>query len=591
MPIRSFVVRLNACVAALLGATGMTAAVHAALPAGGPGASAAKVTDQIIIKYREQDVAAMQAAEAGVTVQAMGLAQAAAQRHGVSLQATRQTADRALVARLSSRLPVAEVERIAAEIAQSDPSVLYAEPDRMKRVLLTPNDPMYGNQWHYHERTAGMNLPLAWSLGAGGGITVAVIDTGYRGHADLRGNIVAGYDFISDATMANDGNGRDSNPADTGDWTDAGECGDGWEASDSSWHGTHVAGTIAATTGNALGVAGVAYGAKVMPVRVLGKCGGYDSDIADAIVWASGGAVSGVPGTATPARVLNLSLGGSGPCGATMQAAINSARSRKSVVVVAAGNSSADASGFSPANCTGVITVAAVGRTAERAYYSNYGAVVEIAGPGGDQSWSEADGVLSTSNAGLKGPAGDAYAYYQGTSMATPHVAGAVALMLSKNPALTPDQVLARLRASTKPFANCTGCGSGLVDAYEASLSASATAVAEAEGNNTYATAQVLSPTNAVVSGSMATSSDLDIYKVTVQPGHWLIASMAPGSYASDFDLFLVNSAGTVLARSERSAGLTDRVTYKNAKAVAQTLYVRVVYRSQPGAYTMNVRH
>ncbi|MFZ5549630.1 MAG: S8 family peptidase [Pseudomonadota bacterium] len=576
---------MSALLAAGLSALG----AQAALPAGAPTKAVSGGTDQIIIKYRE-DGQKMEGLDTGISSAAMGLAQAAAERHGVTLRVARRTATRAIVAKLGQRLPEAQVEQIAAEIAQADPSVLYAEPDRIKRIMVTPNDPMFANQWHYHEATAGMNLPLAWSQGAGGGVTVAVIDTGYRGHADLRGNIVPGYDFISDLAVANDGDARDGNAADPGDWTEAGECGGGSGASNSSWHGTHVAGTVAAVTHNGVGVAGVAYGAKVMPVRVLGKCGGYDSDIADAIIWASGGSVAGVPNTTTPARVLNLSLGGSGPCGATTQAAVNSARSRKSVVVVAAGNSGDDASGYSPANCSGVITVAAVGRTADRAYYSNYGSAVEIAAPGGDQSWSETDGVLSTSNAGLTTPKADSYAYYQGTSMASPHVAGAVALMLSKNLNLTPDQVLGRLRASTKPF-YCSGCGSGTVDAYEAIRSATATAVTEVEANNTYATAQVIAPTNAVVSGSISSVSDLDIYKVVVQPGHWLIASMAPWSNASDFDLYLVSTSGSVLAKSEKSAGLTDRVTYKNNKAVAVTLYLRLVYYSTTGSYTMNVRH
>lgn len=547
-------------------------------------------TDQIIIKYRD-DGSMAKVAGAELSPAATGLAQAAAERHGVTLRVARRTATQAVVAKLSGRLPESQVAQIAAEIAQSDPSVLYAEPDRIKRVLVTPDDPLFANQWHYHESVAGMNLPLAWSQGAGGGVTVAVIDTGYRAHADLRGNIVPGYDFISDTAVSNDGDGRDSNAADTGDWTDAGECGIGSGASNSSWHGTHVAGTVAAVSHNGVGVAGVAYGAKVMPVRVLGKCGGYDSDIADAIIWASGGSVAGVSNTTTPARVLNLSLGGSGPCGATTQAAVNSARSRKSVVVVAAGNSGDDASGYSPANCTGVVTVASVGRTGGRAYYSNYGSAVEVAGPGGDQSWSDSDGVLSTSNAGLKAPQGDSYAYYQGTSMAAPHIAGAVALMLSKNSSLTPDQVLARLRASTKPFqSSCFGCGSGLVDGYEAIRSATATAVTEVESNNTYATAQAIAPTNAVISGSISSTNDLDIYKVIVEPGHWLIASMAPWANASDFDLYLVSTSGAVLAQSRKGAGLTDRVTYKNNKAVAVTLYIRLVYYSTTGSYTMNVR-
>jgi serine protease len=333
--------------------------------------------------------------------------------------------------------------------------------------LATPNDPMYSQQWDFFEATGGLRLPAAWDKSTGSGINVAVIDTGYRPHADLSGQILPGYDFIANTTIANDGNGRDSDASDPGDWTPAGSCSAGVPASDesSSWHGTHVAGTIAAKTNNGVGVAGVAYGAKIVPARVLGRCGGYTSDIADAIVWTSGGSVTGVPANANKARVLNLSLGGSGACDATTQNAINSARSRGAVVVVAAGNSNVNASNASPANCAGVIAVAATGRSGGKASYSNYGTVVDVAAPGGDYG----AGILSTLNSGTSTPASDSYASYMGTSMATPHVAGVAALMLSANPNLTPDEVEARLKSTARAFpAACPGCGAGIVDAEAA---------------------------------------------------------------------------------------------------------------------------
>lgn len=193
-------------------------------------------------------------------------------------------------------------------------------------------------RWAFGTTNAGLNIRPAWDKATGSGTVVAVIDTGITSHADLNANILAGYDFISDATTARDGNGRDSNAADEGDWYAANECGAGIPAASSSWHGTHVAGTVAAVTNNTTGVAGTAYGAKVVPVRVLGKCGGSLSDIADAIVWASGGTVSGIPANANPAEVINMSLGGGGSCSTTMQNAINGAVSRGTTVVVAAGN-------------------------------------------------------------------------------------------------------------------------------------------------------------------------------------------------------------------------------------------------------------
>src|SRR5439155_26204113 len=164
----------------------------------------------------------------------------------------------------------------------------------------------------------------AWDTTSGAGVTVAVLDTGITPHSDLTGNVIAGYDFISDPPTARDGDGRDPNPNDEGDWFNAGECGSTTPET-SSWHGTHVAGTIGALTDNGVGVAGIARNARIEPVRVLGKCGGFTSDIADAITWASGGRVSRVPRNPNPAKVINMSLGGSGACGRTFQRPIDGA--------------------------------------------------------------------------------------------------------------------------------------------------------------------------------------------------------------------------------------------------------------------------
>jgi serine protease len=580
---------MNARWAGLLAAGIATFGAQAAMPTGAVPSARSSTTDQIIIKYRDDD-SMSQATDAGPSFTAMGLAEAAARRHGVTLKVVRRAATRAVVAKLSGHLPEGQVERIAAEIAQVDPSVLYAEPDRIKRALGVPNDTRYSEQWHYFESIAGLNLPLAWGLGTGAGVVVAVLDTGYRPHADLAANLVAGYDFISDLAMAADGNGRDSSALDPGDWTSFNECGDGGDSTNSSWHGTHVAGTIAAVTNNNAGIAGVAYGAKVQPVRVLGKCGGYDSDIADAIVWASGGAVAGVPANTRPARVLNLSLGGSGPCGATTQAAINGARSRNSVVVVAAGNESVDAANSSPANCAGVIPVASVNRSGGLAYYSNFGDVVLVAAPGGDTSFLEGNGILSTLNTGLQGPGNDTYAYYQGTSMATPHVAGAVALMLSRNPSLLPSGVHTRLRTSVKLFpSDCEGCGAGIVDAYWASIAAVSNSVSEKEANNTRATAQVITSRNTAFN-AVTGSGDVDYLKVTLPARTTLRVSLSPNVSTRDVDLVLEDAKGAVLGRSELLAGLTDRVIYRNATAAAMTVYVKSVYYSGgAGNYAMSL--
>ncbi len=349
------------------------------------------------------------------------------------------------------------------EALANHPDVAYVEPNAWMHIAMTPNDTRYGEQWHYFEATGGLNLPLAWDLANGSGVVVAVLDTGSTSHADLNANVVAGYDFISSSATARDGNGRDANPQDEGDWYAANECQAGWPASNSSWHGTHVAGTIAAVTNNNSGVAGVAFGAKVQHVRVLGKCGGTLADIADAIVWASGGSVSGVPANATPAKVINMSLGGSGTCGSTYQNAITSAVNRGSVVIVAAGNENTNASNSRPANCNNVVAVAAVGRNGGRASYSNYGAVVDVAAPGGGGT-----GVLSTLNTGTTVPGSASYAFYQGTSMATPHVAGVAALILSVS-SKSPSEIETILKSTTRAFpATCSQCGTGIVDALAA---------------------------------------------------------------------------------------------------------------------------
>ena len=277
---------------------------------------------------------------------------AVSQRLNVKLERVRELGTGADLIRVNGKK--GDRERVA-QMLSKNPHVVYAEVDRMLQPLATPNDSRYNEQWHYFEATGGLNVDTAWDQSTGTGVRVAVLDTGYRPHADLDGNIIGGYDFISDAFVGNDGDGRDSSALDPGDWTEAGECGNGQptEFRGSSWHGTHVAGTISAETNNSTGVAGVAYNSQVVPLRVLGKCGGLTSDIADAIVWASGGSVSGVPTNNYPAQVINMSLGGGGSCGSTTQSAINTARSNGSAVIVAAGNSDTDASNANPANCSG----------------------------------------------------------------------------------------------------------------------------------------------------------------------------------------------------------------------------------------------
>lgn len=373
--------------------------------------------------------------------------------------------------------PTRRLSREEAAVAMAQlaalPGVEYVEPDLILRAGLTPNDTRYNEQWGFFDADAGIRASEAWTVANGSGVIVAVLDTGRTLHSDLDANTVPGFDFISALSTANDGNGRDANEADPGDWT-TGQCG---PASNSSWHGTHVAGTVAAVTNNARGVAGTAWGARVMHVRVLGTCGGSTSDIADAITWSSGGTVNGVPTLATNqvARVLNLSLGGAGACGATTQNAINGAVARGSTVVVAAGNSNADAANFTPASCANVITVASVTSASSRSSFSNFGSTIDVSAPG--------SAILSTLNAGTTVPGAESYASYNGTSMAAPHVAGVVALMQSRRIAqgralMTPAEVESTLRATAYPLAGtCTGgCGAGIVHARAAVDAAGAVA-------------------------------------------------------------------------------------------------------------------
>ena len=344
-----------------------------------------------------------------------------------------------------------------AEKLRQDPAVSSVEPNAMMMPLLTPNDTRYPEQWHYFESTGGINAVPAWDRATGSGVVVAVIDTGIVPHSDLNANVLPGYDFVSDATAARDGNGRDSNARDEGDWYVAGECGR-TTGSNSSWHGTHVAGTVAAVTNNA---AGVAFGARILPVRALAKCGGSLADIADAIVWSAGGSVPGAPLNPNRAKVINMSLGGGGACGTTYQAAINSARSLGAAVVVAAGNSNVDVVNARPANCAGVIVVAATTRSGGKASFSNFGSLVDLAAPGA--------GILSTLNSGATTPSTESYASYNGTSMATPHVAGVAALLFQAKPAATPDEIETALKNSARVFPQaCSGCGTGIADANAA---------------------------------------------------------------------------------------------------------------------------
>jgi len=356
-----------------------------------------------------------------------------------------------------------------AEELQLDSAVQYADPARRAFPRRVPNDPLYPQQWALSDAIGGINAPAAWDLQIGSsGVTVAVIDTGITAHPDLAGRILPGYDFISDPTIANDGGGRDADPSDPGDGTSDNECGDGIPGEPSFFHGTFVSGLIAANTDNGIGISGLDWNAKILPVRALGKCGGTFDDILDALLWTIGVPVAGVPPNPNPARVINLSLGGIGSCPQAFQDAINTALAQGAVIVASAGNDSEDAMDSAPANCSGVITIGASTRGGDITQYSNFGRRVDLSAPGGDGQL--ADWILSTGNDGVAGPGSPDYEFAVGTSFSAPYVSATASLMIARNANLTPGRIQDIITGTARSFPSGTACGvsgqcgSGLLD-------------------------------------------------------------------------------------------------------------------------------
>lgn len=327
------------------------------------------------------------------------------------------------------------------EKVASDPDVASVEPDYINHpaylqdVTFTYNDPQYSKQWNLTNPTTGVQNTGNARLRRGAHVKVAVLDTGYVPHPDLVTGMANGYDFISDPLSARDGDGRDPNPRDEGDYAPYNLCKDQANAHTSTWHGTSVAGIIGARGGNGMGIVGTADLARVQPVRVLGRCGGRTSDIADAIIWAAGGHVDGVPDNTYPAKIINMSLGTVSRCPAAYQRAIDIARSKGAIVVAAAGNGNTEASKYAPANCRGVITVGATTKAGTRASFSNYGTRVNISAPGED--------ILTLSMNSLDRPDNTkfSYDYESGTSMAAPHVSALLAQQLVNGTSITTKQV------------------------------------------------------------------------------------------------------------------------------------------------------
>jgi serine protease len=450
------------------------------------------VTARVIVKFR-QDSALVQKDATTAEVRLTSQASALATRVGMALRAGPSVAERTQVVFASGMTSKDLAARIAAE---SD--VEYAVPDERRRPASAPNDPLYSSgppvvaasggpvvgQWYLHAPSgdvqSSINVEPAWDLTLGStSVVVAMIDTGVRfDHPDLLrvalgGNLLPGYDMVSDVPTANDGDGRDPDPSDPGDWVTQAElsqkngpfyqCTDSPE--DSSWHGTQTSGLIGALTNNGVGMASVGRNVRILPVRVLGKCGGFDSDIIAGMLWAAGLSVPGVPANPNPARVLNMSLGGDGACTSAYADAIASIRATGAVIVVSAGNSSGHALG-TPENCLGVIAVTGLRHFGTKVGFSDLGPEVSISAPAGNCVNTDATSpclypILTTSNAGLTTPIADgaggsiytdSFNVSLGTSFSAPLVSGTIALMLSIQPVLTPDDVLTQLQSTARPF-------------------------------------------------------------------------------------------------------------------------------------------
>ncbi|MEM1401978.1 MAG: S8 family serine peptidase [Pseudomonadota bacterium] len=379
------------------------------------------------------------------------------------------------------------------------PGVRTAEPNYRVYPTATVNDEAFSFQWHYPL----INVPGAWDTTVGeSSVIVAVIDTGVlAGHPDLAGQLVDGFDFIRDPGEAADGDGIDPNPEETIGTTDPAAI---------NFHGTHVTGTVAAAGNNSIGVSGVAYGARVMPLRALNASGGTTYDVNQAVRFAAG--LENDSGTLPPqpADVINLSLGGAGFITAS-QNLYNEVRARGIIVVAAAGNESTTVPSY-PASYANVISVSAVDAQQRITGYSNTGSAVDIAAPGGDgrvdfNGDGYPDGVLSTG-------ASDgefAYTFLSGTSMASPHVAGVMALMKSVNPNLDADDVdrLLESGALTDDFGAAgrdNQYGHGIVNARRA-----VDAALTDGGGSTTSEPRLTSSTSALNFGTVRTELELTL--------------------------------------------------------------------------------
>lgn len=489
---RSLLVMTLVVATAVAGAAGVVAELNPVRAP--PPATAPAAAQYLVVKLRPEAVAALPQSPA--LQRAHARVSALAARHGLALIGHRPITD--LVHAL--RVEPTAGEAVATTLARlrADADVAYAVLDERRYVHAVPSDPLYAQQWYLQtsaQTPSAIDAQDAWDTSTGAaGLVIADIDTGVRpDHPDLAGRLLTGYCFISDAFVANGGNCPGPDASDPGDWVTATDISSnpsfckGATAGPSSWHGTRTAGILGAATNNASGVAGITWSAQILPVRALGKCGGLDSDIVSGMLWAAGIHVTGFPLNPNPAKIINMSLGGTGSCTPFYQDAVDQVRATGALVVVSAGNAGGPVD--TPANCQGVAAVAGLRQAGTKVGYSNLGPEIALAAPAGNcgnaftggqtacaYSMTTTTNLSATSPPAAPAPDPNDYTglylcdattgsfagcsvgpgqyrtYDIGTSFSAPVVSGIAALMSSVNSRLNSCQLINRLKEGAQAF-------------------------------------------------------------------------------------------------------------------------------------------
>jgi serine protease len=539
-----------------------------------------------------------------------------AQRTGLGVFRSRQMTPSMHVLYLQKTLYGADVNAALKKL-RSDPAVQFADVDQRRYAHAVPDDPLFmptpgaSGQWFMQTPSAAIitlggvatqdlsatDAVSAWAITTGSsGTVIADVDTGVRfDHPDLLragfgGRLLPGYDFVGQDLnpttgaalgtflIANDGDGWDPDPSDPGDWINsndqkntvlfpAASC----AIQDSSWHGTRVAGVLGALTNNGIGVAGMTWNPYLLPVRALGKCGGYDSDIIAGMQWAAGMQVTGAPDNPYPADIINLSLGGPGSCPSSYQSVVNTLTTMGVLVVASAGNESGPVD--APGNCMGVLAVAGLRNVGTKVGYSSFGPEVGVAAPAGNCVTSSGAcfrPIDTTVNLGLTTPGTNGYTDQTnpnlGTSFSAPIVSGIAALMRAVNANLTPPQLILRIKSSAAAFPPNTGnlpvcpnadpvsgecscvpgqCGAGMVNASSAVKAAlNPIAAISASGTTMFDASRSVAACNLTIAS----------YSWTVSGG----LTIQSGGNAAQVTVASTGSAGTLMLTVTDSAGHMD---------------------------------